>query len=474
MGVYFFIADFDYNSLGLTYELLEDLFLFEDAQADEFENEGNSLLAKASNKQIAFYSALEKEAFRITGNLKKEEKANKDNLQARCWFFCSGRTQPRGRIQVRNTTTNGLDPVVGVKVRTYRWFVWGHGYTNENGEYSINKRYRGNPLYTVDFDNPSSRIKIYSTWLSISDASYRAGRHSRNGYDKVFETNSYGWRFATVNNAVVRYRAYCRALGIGTFNSRMRINVTSGSGTASAPMLRHTYGFIGFNSHANLTNYLLNSSLGYIANSVGFIVRLGLLPDIWIQGNSSQGTDGVYTTTFHEMAHSSHFAKVGGSFWAKYISYIITYGAYGDGNGRNAGICALGEAWGFHIGYDFTIREFGNNNNILTANAFENFDPRTRPNSVAVSRYDDGGIDNTIGWTGWMPCGIIQDLIDTHTDFVRTGFRDNASGYNIRSIYNALDRDVESPQAFRDRLLRENSNRDATDVRRLFEAYHFN
>lgn len=216
------LADFDYDSLGLSYELLEDLFLFEDAQADEFEDEDHSLLAKTSDEQIAFYSALEKEAFRITGNLEKEEKANKDNLQARCWFFCSGRTQPRGRIQVRNTTTNGLDPVVGVKVRTYRWFVWGHGYTNENGEYSINKRYRGNPRYTIDFDNPEAKVKLYASFFSFSDASYRAGRHSRNGYSKVFENNSYGWRFATVNNAIVDYRDYCDEFGIPKPTRRLR------------------------------------------------------------------------------------------------------------------------------------------------------------------------------------------------------------------------------------------------------------
>lgn len=354
------LADFDYNSLSLKYEILEDLFLFEDAQGEDIE-EDEGVLAKASDIQISFYAALEEEAFRITGNLEKEIDKNKDNnLQQRgCWFFCSGRTQPKGTIKVYNTVTRQPDPVVGVKVRTYRWFVWGHGYTNENGYYKINKKYRGNPWYSIDFDNPSNKIKIYSTWLSLSDATYRAWTQSKNGYNKTFYTNSYGWRFSTVNNAVVKYRKYCKDLGIGTFNSKMRINVTSGSGSASAPMLKHTYGFIGFNSHASLSNFFINSTLGAIVNSVGFIVRLGLLPDIWIQGNASQGTDGVYSTTFHEMAHSSHFAKVGSSYWSKYISYIITYGSYGDGNGRNADYCGIGEMWGNYFGSVCYNEEFG-------------------------------------------------------------------------------------------------------------------
>jgi hypothetical protein len=44
----------------------------------------------------------------------------------------------------------------------------------------------------------------------------------------------------------------------------------------------------------------------------------------------------------------------------------------------------------------------------------------------------------------------------------------------LYQIFNALDRDIESPQAFRDRLLGENANRDQTDVDSLFEAYLYN
>ena len=466
------LADFDYESLGLRYEILEDLFLFEEAQGEDIE-EDDSVLAKASDSEIAFYEALEKEAFRITGNLEKEMAKNKSNIQERCWFFCSGRTQPKGTLKVYNTETRSTDPVVGVKVRTYRWFVWGYGYTNSNGYYVINKKYRGNPWYSIDFDNPSNKIKIYSTWLSLSDATYRAWTQSKSGYDKTFYTNSYGWRFSTVNNAVVKYRKYCDQYGITKPSAKMRINVTNGTGSASAPMLQKTWGFIGYNSHASVSNFFANLGFGVI-NTASYFFKW-VLPDIWIQANSSNGTAKVFSTTFHEMAHASHFEKVGGSYWAKYISYIITYGSYGDGTGRNAGLCALGEAWGYHIGNFLTIQEFGNNNSELTSGAFENFDPIQRPNDIAKSRYTDAnGNLNSTGWAGWMPSGLINDIIDTNSDLVRTGFRDNVSGYTLQNIYNALDRDVASPQAFRDRLLQENGNRDETDLRNLFEAYYYN
>lgn len=57
--------------------------------------------------------------------------------------------------------------------------------------------------------------------------------------------------------------------------------------------------------------------------------------------------------------------------------------------------------------------------------------------------------------------------------FAKVGSRYWAKYISYIIIYDALDRDIESPQAFRERLLRENGNRDEADVRRLFEAYHY-
>lgn len=42
-----------------------------------------------------------------------------------------------------------------------------------------------------------------------------------------------------------------------------------------------------------------------------------------------------------------------------------------------------------------------------------------------------------------------------------------------KNIYDALDSGIEPPQAFRDRLLSENKNRDEADVRDLFKAYYW-
>ncbi|KAB7528423.1 hypothetical protein F8C76_11200 [Flagellimonas olearia] len=200
-----------------------------------------------------------------------------------------------------------------------------------------------------------------------------------------------------------------------------------------------------------------------------------VLPDIVINSNANQGTDKVYETTFHELAHASHFNTVGSRYWIKYINYIITYGVYGDGHGKNSEMVALGEAWGYHMGYYLIIKEFGANNRVLTTSAFENFDPRLKPNRVGKSRYSDSyGNRHNIGWTGWIPGGLILDIIDSNKDEIREGCFDKVSGYGLKDVFEALDSDIDSPQKFRNRLLKENNNMDSKDLVDLFTAYYWN
>lgn len=111
-------------------------------------------------------------------------------------------------------------------------------------------------------------------------------------------------------------------------------------------------------------------------------------------------------------------------------------------------------------------------NPIVTLEDEENFVPGQK-----------GGID--VGWvwdpstnrnqrTGWIPRGLMHDLIDAEVDNVRDAFNDNAAIFSNEEIFNALEKDVRSPQQFRDRLLSKTSNRDQADVNSLFEAYYFN
>ncbi|PRX57422.1 hypothetical protein [Flagellimonas meridianipacifica] len=453
------------------YEKIEDLFLPEPAHIEEEEEDEEETTTVGGKTKVSkqFLFDLEDEALRLTGNYETPEDDQYNNSPTE-----RRKRRPQGYVKVKNTVTGRMDPVVGVKIKTRRWFKWAKGWTNSQGYYSVNRRYRRPVRYTVVFKNTRG-FKVWRSVVTISSARYRAGRRSNKGHNMNFYTNNRAWSWATVNNATVKYLNYCTKFGVGKPHSNLRIVALGGTGPSAAPMLRRVWGIYGFTSRSKVKNFLakangISISLNTLAHMLKFIQ-----PDLIIRAGASKGTGRVFETTFHELAHASHFKKVGSSYWIKYINYIITYGTfnsgrrpYGDGHGHNHGVCALGEAWAYHLGYDFTIKEFGINQAPFPLNSFENFDPLKKPNNLNIDRYR-----NNSGWTGWIPGGIIQDITDNKRDLVRLGYYDDVSGYSIKNVYDALDSGIESPQKFRDRLLIENGNRDANDLKKLFEAYYW-
>ena len=77
-------------------------------------------------------------------------------------------------------------------------------------------------------------------------------------------------------------------------------------------------------------------------------------PDITVGTAAADSFSDIYSTTTHEMAHSSHYAQAGNGFWDDYIYYILESfvrqgDCYGDGSSEMAGLCELGEGWAYHI-----------------------------------------------------------------------------------------------------------------------------
>ncbi len=92
-------------------------------------------------------------------------------------------------------------------------------------------------------------------------------------------------------------------------------------------------------------------------------------------------------------------------------------------------------------------------------NAIENFNPN-----------NNGDI-----WS-WIPQGLPYDLIDDRNDNITiSSLRpiDNVNSYTNQQIFNALQSDVRSIAAFRDRLLQQNGNNQAANVNLLFQQYGY-
>ncbi len=448
----------------ITHEIIEELFLPE--LEDDIEDgvfERKKLLS--SKFTSSFLEELEDESLILTGNLDKTETEN-SSIQSR-----RPKRRPQGHIRVQNTTTGAIDPVIGIKVKTRRWFKWGKGYTDTNGFYSVDNTFRRNVNYEVVFKNARG-FKIWPSIISVSSGRYSGGNHSSAGHSITFYTNSKGWRYSTVNNATVNYFNYCNQFGVGLPHSDLRIVAQDASGSSSAPMLRRVWGIIGFTTNSQLATFLLKANgLSIAANKTWILAKL-IIPDVIIKAAPSNGTAGVFSTTFHELSHASHFKQVGSEYWIKYINYIITYGPYGDGHGRNNGVVGVGEMWGYYYGYFLTLQHFGNNdiNPIIRPSAMENFTPFERPDSRDIDRFD-----NPISsMEGWIPVGIIHDLIDDNADVFRSGFTDNVNGYTVAQIFNALKPEVQTVQEFRDKLLQNNGNYQQQEVNELFTAYFYN
>ncbi|UOY05790.1 hypothetical protein L0P88_17845 [Muricauda sp. SCSIO 64092] len=398
------VKDYQFHP-DVTYEKIEDLFLIEESgleeeEGDEEEDETTTTtIAGKSGISKSFLYDLEDESLRITDNWEEPEKEQKakNGITAR-----RSKRRPQGYIKVRNTVTGVPDPVVGVKVKTRRWFKWAKGWTNSKGYYKVNRGYRRSVRYTVVFKNTRG-FKIWPSTISISSARYRAGKHSKYGHNITFNTNSVGWRWSTVNNATVKYLNYCTRFGIGKPHRNLRIVANGKSGGGAAPMLRRTWGAVGFRTNSDLVSFLNKAAIFVPLNKLWLVARF-VLPDVIIKANASQGTDGVFETTFHELGHASHFKKVGNGYWIKYINYIITYGnknnPYGNGRGKNSGVCGVGEMWGFYIGARLAEEEFG------TTRFY-------RPHPIS----------------GWIPAVAIRRVV-------------NEADYTIQNIFSCLNRHV--------------------------------
>jgi hypothetical protein len=151
------------------------------------------------------------------------------------------------------------------------------------------------------------------------------------------------FRRCVVNNAAYDYYSRCASedLGISTPPEDLRIWLFGSISAASAVMLHHG---------AVLRSDLIEGFLGKFSRLVEYF-----MPDVTIGMQLVDDYDFIYSTTCHELAHTSHFTKVGTDYWDRYILYIMeSYvksggKTYGDGSGNNAGYCEIGEMWAYYL-----------------------------------------------------------------------------------------------------------------------------
>lgn len=314
----------DYDFPDIRYEIIDECYI---AEHD----------ASTRADQGVDWDAVERESYLMTGNADRlSEAATK----------ASGKSTPSGRITIVDEHANGGKPfgVAGVQVSCNSFVKFDHTYTDRDGYYAMTKSYSSDLRYRLVFKNDKGFSIGFNLVLLPASVS-TLGKSGPEGIDMTITKDHEDklFRRCVVNNAAYDYYSRCSSadLGIAAPPCDLRIWLFHNLGASSAVMIHHG---------AVLESGLLKSYLGAFSDLVEFFA-----PDITLGMEGKDEYRRIYSTTCHELAHASHFTKVGTGFWNEYIEYIIrsyikTGGiTYGDGTTSGAGYCEVGEMWAYYL-----------------------------------------------------------------------------------------------------------------------------
>ena len=355
------------------------------------------------------WAAVEREAFRLTGNADLLAPSTR------------AKASPQGRITIVDEAANGGKGfgVAGVKVVCNSFVKFSTCYTDRDGYYEIPKSYSSSVRYRLMFKNEKG-FSIGVNLILLPASMSALGKGPAQGLDVEITRHSDRKLFSrcVVNNAVYNYIDRCTEddLNILPPPSNLRIWLFQGLNVSSSCMMRQG---------AVIDHSVVRQFLG----DYGSLVKL-FLPDITLGLKGADSYASIWSTACHELAHASHFKQVGKDYWNKYILYILTSYVstgvtYGDGNGENAGLCAVGEMWGYFM-----------------------------QNWLYSDRY--GGVMPVAGSSYWFAPQTLRYLCE----------RGLAPG----QIFRAMTEEVTSPQALRDRLQELYPDKERM-IREVFDLY---
>ncbi len=283
------------------------------------------------------WEAVEREAYILTGNAGKLS-----SLSTKA----ASKTIPSGRITIVDEHANGGKPfgVAGVRVLCNSFVKIDCCHTDRDGYFTMSKNFTSDLKYRLVFKNSKGfAIGFNMVLLPASVSTLGTGGPEGINVTVTKDSEQKLYKRCVVNNSAYDYYSRCAAddMNIALPPSDLRIWIFHGQERSSAVMLHH--GTIVHDS-------LVNSFLGEFSSLVEMFA-----PDITLGLSDKDEYRKIYSTTCHELAHASHFSKVGTDFWNQYIKYIMmsyiksASEAYGDGLSDGAGYCAVGEMWGYFV-----------------------------------------------------------------------------------------------------------------------------
>lgn len=282
------------------------------------------------------WDEVERKSYILTGNQNMLTSLTKTDKEE---------SKPRGTITIEDPKL-GPDPigVKGVRVSCNVFVKTAHAYTNDKGEYIFEKSFKSKPRYRMVFKNKYGFGIGFNLILQPASAS-TLGKASAEGID-VHITNASDRKLfsrAVVNNTAYEYYEKCKESGtaIKTPPGNLRIWLFQKMESSSAVMMQQGA-------------YIDGSKIGEYLGEFSILVKM-FLPDITLGLKGLDTYDQIYSVVNHELAHASHFMKVGVDYWDNYINFIISsfvssgFVTYGTGVEENHGYCEVGEMWAYYV-----------------------------------------------------------------------------------------------------------------------------
>ena len=310
----------------IPYEVLDECYI-----PDE------RLLVKGEDADGVDWAAVEREAFRLTGNggLLQDGAGTKGGESA----------SPAGRITIVDAARGGEpEGVRGVRVACNCFVKTLRAYTDEDGYYRMTGTFSSKPRYRLVFKN-STGFGIGFNLILVPASASSLGKGEATGLDAEITQDSDRTLFTrcVVNNAGYDYFKRCAAESpaLKTPPANLRIWLLRGFNSSCAPMLQQGVLVDG-------------SKLSKLLGEFTTLVKL-FLPDILLGLKDHDSYASIYADAVHEFAHASHYMLAGKDFWNAYARFVITsfissgFVTYGVGTEEGHGYCEVGEMWAYFL-----------------------------------------------------------------------------------------------------------------------------
>ena len=309
---------------GIRYEILDDCYI-----PDE------SAPTRAGDVDLD-WDAIEREAFRITGNEDMLEPLTKS----------SDKLKPSGDILIVDPDYNGGDPVgvAGVKVIVNKFVKFATAYTDEEGHYEINKSFSSSPRYRIMFHNRKGfgiGVNLVLVQASVSTL----GKNPSSGVSITIDASSNRKLFSrcVVNNAAWDWFERCDGedAPVKSPPSNLRLWLFQKISSSASPMLQQG---------AVVDDGTVKQYLGEWTDLLKMF-----LPDIALGLKGDESYQSIYEDTIRELAHASLFMQVGKDWWTNYATNVLKsfvtsgFRSFGTGTESGSSYCELSEMWAYYM-----------------------------------------------------------------------------------------------------------------------------